>query len=81
MRRIVGYTLGFMLVAIAPAPEAADPPSPARAAPAANQAERTAVVATGARVQLAPSARTKAEWMAERPRVSALRPKARGNFD
>lgn len=81
MRRTVVCALGVMLVAIAPALDAADPPAPASASPAVREAERRAVVATGASVKLAPSARSAAEWTSQRPRATALRPKARGTFD
>ncbi len=52
-------------------------------APASQAAEaaRTARVATGAEVKLVPSSQTAAQWNAQRPKVSELRPKVRGTFE
>jgi hypothetical protein len=47
----------------------------------AADAPRKARVATGAEVTLLASARSPAQWMALRPKVRNLRPRARGNFD
>lgn len=58
--------------ALAPATHAAD---------ASTAVPRGARVAGGGQVKLAPSARAVQQWMASRPRVRDLRPKARGNFD
>jgi hypothetical protein len=51
--------------------------------PLAQAAEtgRKARVATGAEVSLAGSAKTPAQWTAERPNVRALRPRVRGTLD
>jgi hypothetical protein len=51
------------------------------AAAQAAEPSRKAVVATGAEVTLVPSARTAAQWTAQRPKVRSLRPRARGTFD
>jgi hypothetical protein len=47
----------------------------------ADQALRQARVAMGAKVTLAPSAKTPAEWTVARPKVRSLRPRIRGSFD
>lgn len=53
--------------------------SSAQAAADGSAASRTARVAGGQKVQLVDSARTPAQWSAERPKVRSLRPKVRGN--
>ncbi len=53
--------------------------SSAQAAAAGSAATRTARVAGGGKVSLVDSARTPAQWSAERPKVRSLRPKVRGN--
>lgn len=51
-------------------------------APALQAAEeRKARVATGAQVTLVKSAQTPAQWMAQRPKVRALRPRARSTLE
>ncbi len=47
----------------------------------ADEAVRHARVATGVQVTLVPSTKTPAQWIAARPKVRALRPRVRGNFD
>jgi hypothetical protein len=47
----------------------------------AAETPRKARVATGAEVTLVASAKTPAQWTAQRPKVRELRPRARGTFD
>jgi hypothetical protein len=68
------------LLAFAPGVEADDEARAGREQVAQDQA-RMARVATGARVELARSARSAAEWSARRPGARELRPKPRGTHE